>query len=144
MGGVAGTTGTSGTTGAAGNGDTPTVISTNWAIQLGTSRPTCQGRMAQVWTQAAGGGPVSITGNWNCVESAQECLFIQTYEDATFQCISFTGPVTGQIAAGGVTSLVLNTGHGTVINMTGTTTATSIVGTAMFSDANVPFNGVAQ
>lgn len=137
--GQAGTGGTGGPGGTGGTGE-PTVIYTNWAVLLnGGQLPSCSGAMALTLSQAASGGPITATGSWNCVQSTAECAFIVTYHDASWQCFAYTGPVSGQVVAGGAVELSMQTEPGFSITVSGTMTPSTIVGTAMYSDASVPF-----
>jgi hypothetical protein len=105
----------------------------------GATPPSCVGLMNLSFTQAAGGGPIALSGSWNCTEDAVDCRFVQASTDPQFQCLSFSGPATGQIVTGGQITLDLTTRPGFSTRMTGTATASSIVGTCAFSDQNIPF-----
>jgi hypothetical protein len=136
----AGGTGTAGT-GAGGTGASgwPMSIATEWVVQLnGATTPNCLGVMVATLNQTTQGAPISINGSWNCTEGPADCQYAMTLMPG-WVCLSFSGPVTGTAQPGtGALSLSLNNG-GNTIPVTGTMTASTMVGTAQFSNASIPF-----
>lgn len=136
--------GNGGTTGNGGSGGNTTIFN-SWVVELnGGQPPSCAGPMNTTWTQDVNGGPITVAGSWSCIESAVECTYIREFQDANFTCISYGGAVNGEITGGGATTLDLDTLPGFGTRVTGTTSASSIVGTAAFSNANIPFLAVLQ
>lgn len=135
-------TGGSDPTGAGGGGGTTTIFN-SWAVELnGGQPPSCVGPMNTTWTQDVNGGPITVSGSWSCIESAASCTYVREFVDSAHACISFSGAVDGEVIGGGATTLDLDTSPGYGTRMTGTTNASSIVGTAAFSNANIPFLAV--
>jgi hypothetical protein len=132
-------------TGTAGTGSSsyPMTASGAWRIQIASSMPTCPGQMLTTLTQQSANAPIEVSGNWNCAESGAECLYIQQYQNASFQCLQFSGSLSGSIM-GNMITLTLSTASNTSISVSGTIASGTIVGTAHFSNADVSFNAIAQ
>lgn len=127
--------------GSGGSDQWPMVASGTWDAWLSQGQyPSCNGPLVLTLTQQIAGGPVALSGSWNCIESSQECLYVHTYVDASFACISYSGPASGTAQHGGAFSIDLTTSPGFGVTVTGTIAASGqMVGTAIFSDASVPF-----
>lgn len=128
------------------NSDWPMTVQTSWLVGLnGSLRPSCQGQMNVTLSRASAEANIAARGSWFCSEDSSECLWITTYQDASWKCLVYQGDVQGTIVpSSGNASLVLGTTPGYAITVTGTATTSSIVGSAMFSDAAEPFQAVLQ
>lgn len=116
------------------------IIFTNWDAWLNQGvPPACEGPLALTWTQQAQGGPIALSGSWSCVESAADCAYVHAYQDASFQCVSYGGKASGAVQQGGSFTLDLDTLPGYGVRVTGTASGARLVGTAAFSDVNIPF-----
>lgn len=121
----------------------PITVATSWVVQMNRGQPpSCDGSMNLTLTQYAEGGAVAVHGSWNCVEPSVDCLYVVSYQDAGWQCISFGGDVVGTIATPitGHITMDLATRPGGAVHVTATMTDSSISGVAVFSDGNIPFD----
>lgn len=140
-------TGAAGTTGTGGSGGSdvqwPMVLGTAWSIRLnGGQPPSCEGIMSLTLSRQNEYQDIVANGTWQCDEPVLDCQWIIAYQDASWECLHFGGQVLGVVRpSSGYFTLTAATEPGFNIHLEGTMTASAMVGTAMFSDGSLVFEG---